>query len=150
MKLNSFNLKTVREIIVIIGLLLLFLPFFINKMNGLLISGTSEKKVFTMNYFEYTYSYGMSTLYHLRFPYLELIDLAIVLILPFALVIQILSVIFLFQNKVNYISSLFCFMSLSYFIYFNYGSLGFGCYILFFQQICAISCFKFISKSYRN
>lgn len=117
---------------------ILFFPFFENSV--------THSSSYSINYLEYSIEITKSIFYHLRYPYLETIDLFIVLLIPISILLEIISFHFK-RHKLIYTLIILCLLSSVYFIYFNQSQLKFGIYILVIQQLIL---FSFLIFYYKN
>lgn len=124
------------------GLGILFFPFLNDSILANRFTSGYVSVVYTINYIEYLKGMYESIFYHLRYPYLEIIDLLIVFLIPISLLIQIISS-YINNYKLINISIIFCLLSLIYFTYFNRESLRFGVLVMIIQQITLFSFIHF-------
>jgi hypothetical protein len=144
-KANKF---IIENIIVLLGGSILFLPFWSNYHSVFVINGNPEFFYIDDNYIEYLFNVFESSIYHLKYPYLELLNLFILNMLPVSILFQIIFKLF-YNNKCVLFTCILCLLSTFYFIYFNRQNVLYGCFVLLFQQLSILIYFSFFKKMVR-
>lgn len=135
--MKYFKIK--RQVLIIIllaGFLLLFMPFtrdFVFSSSMHTVTSGSDSNAFSINYFQYCYNFIDNLKYPYKFPFLEVVGIFFVLVLPFSILIQIISFV-KYKYKLIYIFCLISLLTLIEFGYFNSENLQFGYYLTTLHQ----------------